>query len=248
MRSSERRKHRPIHRSMLAGLAFVALCGTAIGQADPETPQIRVTGNAMVSVPPESADVDVGVVTEAAEAQQAARLNAEKVDAVRKALVAAVGPEVKLETTNYSLQPKYRRSPEPGNELTVSGYTATNVLRVKDLNLDSVGKVIDAATDAGANTVSNTSFGLRDEEEVKGRALRLAAANARSKVDALASALGVHAGRILRVIEGEPDVVRPVSMFRGEMAMAQGAPPTTPIEPNSIEVRASVTLIVEISP
>jgi uncharacterized protein YggE len=130
----------------------------------------------------------------------------------------------------------------------VSGYTATNLLRVRELELDSVGKVIDAATSSGANSVGNVSFGLRDEEEVKTRALREAAANARSKAVTLASALGVRVVRVLTATEGEPDVIRPMPMYRAEAAMAEARSPMTPIEPNAIEVRASVTLVVEISP
>jgi uncharacterized protein len=240
--------NRLFYRPALAMVVTWIVGGTALCQPERETPQIRVTGRATVSAQPERADVDIGVVTEAKEAQQAARLNADKLDAVRKAVIAAVGRDTKLETVDYSLQPVYRRQPEPKNEPTVSSYIVTNVLRVRELELTSVGKVIDAATDSGANTVSNIRFGLRDEEEVKTRALREAAVNARSKVDTLAAALGVRVGRILTVIEGEPDIIRPMPAYRGEMVMAQAASPTTPIEPNAIEIRASVTLVVEIAP
>jgi uncharacterized protein YggE len=37
-------------------------------------------------------------------------------------------------------------------------------------------------------------------------------------------------------------------MYRAEMAMASAASPQTPVEPGAIEVRASVTLVVEVSP
>jgi uncharacterized protein YggE len=217
----------------------------ALSQASGETPQIRVTGRAELAVDPEEAEVDVGVVTEAAEAQEASRRNAEKLDATLKSLREALGPAAKFETVSYSLHPVYNR-PEPRSEPVVTGYTATNVVRVLEIPLDSVGKVIDVATSAGANTVRNIAFRLKDEEGVRARALRLAAADARGKADALAEALGVRIVRILSVIEGEPDVVRPMPMYRAELAMAEAAP--TPVEPGSIEIRASVTLVVEISP
>jgi uncharacterized protein len=240
----------PIHRirrSTFTGLLLFTLSRVGIAQSVPEIPQIRVTGRATISVPPERADVDVGVVTEATEAREAARRNAEKLDAVKQAVLAAVGRDTKLETVQYSLQPVYRRSPEPGNEPTVSGYTATNVLRVKELAIDSVGSVIDAATRSGANTVSNIGFGLRNEDEAKLRALGAAAVDAREKAEALAHALGVQTGRILSVLEGEPDVVRPMPAFRAQMSIAP-AEPQTAIGPNAIEFHASVTLVVEIMP
>jgi uncharacterized protein YggE len=191
------------HFMMLA--AFLGLCSPALAQAD--RPQIRVTGRATVSAQPEQASVDVGVVTEAPEAKDAARLNAEKLDSVLTAIRNALGAGAKFETVSYSLNPVYRH-PEPRREPVLTGYSATNVVRVKDLALDKVGEVIDLATSSGANSVSNIAFGLRDE----------------------------------------PDIVRPMPMYRAEMAMAQGAAPPTPIEAGAIEVRASVTLVVLITP
>jgi len=42
--------------------------------------------------------------------------------------------------------------------------------------------------------------------------------------------------------------VRPMPMYRTEMAMAQADSPPTPVEAGTIEVRASVTLVVGIRP
>ena len=200
-----------------------------------------------MSVQPEQASVDIGVVTEAPEAKDAARLNAEKLDRALKAIRSALGSGAKFETVSYSLNPVYRY-PEPRREPVLTGYSATNVVRVKELPLDKVGEVIDLATSSGANSVSNIAFGLRDEAAVKARALREAAIDARAKASALADALGVQVLGVLSVSEGEPDIVRPMPMYRAEMAMAQVDAPPTPFEAAAIEVRASVTLVVGISP
>jgi hypothetical protein len=189
--------------------------------------------------------VDVGVVTEAPEARDAARMNAEKLDIVLKAIRNALGSGAKFETVSYSLNPVYRY-PER-NEPVLTGYSATNVVRIRELALDTVGEVIDLATSSGANSVSNIAFGLRDEAAAKARALREAAIDARAKANALADALGLQVLGVLSVSEGEPDIVRPMPMYRAEMAMAQAAPPT-PVEAGAIEVRASVTLVVAIRP
>jgi uncharacterized protein YggE len=226
--------------------ALLGGAGRVSAQAAEPTPSIRVTGRATVSVQPEQASVDVGVVTQASEAADAARLNAQKLDAVLEAIRNALGSDAKFETVSYSLNPVYRY-PER-NEPVLTGYSATNVVRVKELALDKVGEVIDLATSSGANTVSNVAFGLRDEAAAKDRALRNAAKDARAKADALANALGVQVLGILSVSEGEPEIVRPMPRYRGEMAMAQAAPPPTPVEAGAIEVRASVTLVVSIRP
>ena len=232
-----------IHFLLLA--AFSALRSPAAAQTS-DSPQIRVTGRATVSVAPEEASVDVGVVTEAPEAKDAARLNAQKLDFVLKAIRNALGSGANFETVSYSLNPVYRY-PEPRTEPVLRGYSASNVVRVKELALDKVGEVIDLATSSGANSVSNIAFGLRDEAAAKARALREAAIDAKAKADALADALGVQVLGILSVSEGEPDIIRPLPTYRAEMAMAQ-APPPTPVEAGAIEVRASVTLSVAFRP
>ena len=227
-------------------VGFLSLAAAASAQTQEAKPQIRVTGRATVSVQPEQASVDVGVLTQATEAKDAARLNAEKLDAVLKALRGALGPGAKFETVSYSLNPVYRY-PEPRSEPILTGYSASNVVRVEELALDKVGEVIDLATTSGANSVSNIVFGLRDEAATKARALREAAIDAKAKADALADALGVQVLGILSVSEGEPDVIRPQPMYRAELAMAQADAPT-PVEAGTIDVRASVTLVVGISP
>lgn len=225
---------------------LVALLVGHVVMAQPEgpTPNIRVTGRAVISVQPEQAQVDVGVVTEALDAEAAARQNAEKLDAILRSLRAELGSDTKIETISYSLNPKYER-PEPRGQAVVSGYAATNIVRLRDLELGTVGKAIDLATAAGANSIQNIGFSLRDERAIKAQALEQAAVDARAKANTLATALGVGILRILSVSEGEPDIIRPSPMFRAEMAQAQAAP--TPVEPGTIEVHASVTLMVEIS-
>jgi uncharacterized protein YggE len=230
-------------------LAAILASTLATAQSAPtssEPPQIRVTGHARISAQPEQAEVDVGVVTEAPEAGDAARTNAEKLDRVLKALQNAFGPGARFETVSYSLNPVYRHD-EPRGQPVITGYHASNTLRVRDLQISQVGKAIDTATSSGANSVHNIVFKLKDEAAVQARALRDAAADARAKAQALGEALGLRVVRILVATEGEPEVIRPMPMYRAEMAMAAQAPPT-PVEPGAIEVRASVMLVVEVSP
>jgi hypothetical protein len=216
------------------------------GQTSDSTPSIRVTGKATLSVPPEEASIDLGIVTEAPDAKDAARHNAEKMAAVLEALRGKLGANARIETISYSLDPVYRY-PER-SEPVLAGYSARNIVRVKELPLDKVGETIDLATTSGANSVSNVSFGLRDEKATKARALRDAAADAKAKADTLADALGVQVLGILAVLEGEPEVIRPLGpMYRAEMAMAEQAAPT-PIEGGRIQVTATVTLVVGIRP
>ena len=155
--------------------------------------------------------------------------------------VRLLGANADIKTISYSVSPNYRY-PKEGGEPTITGYTATNIVRVTLDDLTRVGNVIDTATQAGANRVQNLQFTLKDEQNVQAQALREAAVKAKRKAETLASALNLKVVRVLSVVESSPTVipVRDVAYARTEAA-------STPIEPGTIEVRATVTFTVEIS-
>ncbi|MDB6087583.1 MAG: hypothetical protein JWN85_367 [Gammaproteobacteria bacterium] len=203
---------------------------------------IRVTGDSLVSAKPDRVQIDIGVLTQAAQSQTAAAQNATRLEAALTALRKAVGPGADIKTVSYSLNPDYQYHPN-GGEPTITGYTATNVVRVTLGDLAKIGSIIDTATQAGANRVEGIQFTLSDEQSVRSQALREAAQKARADADVLAGALGLKVVRILQVEEnGSAGPVRPV-MFEAR-AMAAKAP--TPIQPGSIDVGATVVLTVEV--
>jgi uncharacterized protein YggE len=116
---------------------------------------------------------------------------------------------------------------------------------VKTDVLTDVGKVIDLATQAGANTIRRLQFTLKDDRAVRLKALAEAAAKAEAQAEALAAALGVRILRILSAVESEAPMVRPLGMDVMALRGAPAAP--TPVEAGTIDVRASVTLTVEIA-
>jgi uncharacterized protein YggE len=207
-------------------------------------PSIRVTGEAAVTTKPDQAQIDVGVVTEEKNAQAAATENAEKLDAVLGELRKALGPGADIKSTSYSLTPVYHY-PKEGGTPTITGYSATNVIQVKTSELTQVGKIIDTATQSSANRIQSLQFTLKDEQAVYIQALREAVTKARAKAEAIASALGLKTVRVLSVEEGGP-LSRPV--YAEGMQARAAAPVQTPVEPGTIEVRARVTLTVEIAP
>ncbi len=210
-----------------------------------DRPTIRVGGEATILAKPDQAELDLGVVSQAATGQAAATQNAQKLDAVLAQLRKVLGSGADIKTLNYSLTPNYRY-PKEGGQPTISGYTASNVVEVKTGDLPQVGKLIDVAIQAGANTVQSLRFTLKDEQPVLSQALRQAAVKARAKADALASALGVKIVRVLRVDESGQPIRFGVAESMAMHARDSAAPPT-PVEPGTLEVRATVTLAVEIA-
>lgn len=231
-----------IARNLFIVILLFAVTGAAQESREKLPPSIRTTGEAEVTVQPDRARIDIGVVTQANSSKAAAEQNAQKLEATLARLRQLLGANADIKTVSYTLTPNYRY-PGNGGEPTITGYTATNIVRVTLDDLARVGAVIDTATQAGANRIQSLQFTIKDEQPATAQALRDAAAKARRKADALASALGVRIVRVLTVVEsGGPVVpVRDVAFARAEAA-------STPIEPGTIEIRASVALTVEIAP
>jgi len=224
-----------------AAVFTIASATVAAQERAQNPPSIQVTGEATVTVQPDQAQLEIGVVTQAAKSDEAATRNAQRLEKVLADLRAVVGSQGKVETVGYSLQPDYRYPGDRGGEPTITGYTATNLVRVALNDLSRVARAIDAAAGSGANRIQALRFGLKDEQAVRAQALREAAARARSKADALASALNLQIVRVLSVSEAGG----PVGPMR-EAMLARAADAATPIEPGTVEVRATVTLVVEI--
>lgn len=227
-------------------LAVAQLAAIAQDQPPPGPPRsfIRTTGEAVVNTKPDQARIDIGVTTQGPTAQAAAAQNARQLDAVVNEIKKAFSNAAELKTIGYSVNPDYRY-PKQGGEPTIAGYTANNILQIKMNDLAQVGKLIDLATQSGANRVQGVQFSLKDESAIQSQALHEAAVKARSKAEALASASGVKILRVMSLEEGPTNIVRPM-MATAMEARAQGPAPPTPVESGTIEVRANVTLMVEI--
>lgn len=232
-------------RSFITLLALLA-CATPSTAQEDVAPHIRVTGEATMSVEPDQAEIDVGVVSQAPTAQEASEANATKLDAVLTAVRNVVGSDAEIETTGYSLRPNYHR-PRAGGEATITSYTATNLVRVTKVDVDSAGEVIDAAIGAGANNVERLHFTVADPESYRLRVLGDATRRARTKAETIATALELEIVRVQSVSEGTPVVVRPYEA-RTTMMQAEAAAPPTPVEPGTVEVSATVTLVVTVGP
>jgi hypothetical protein len=207
-------------------------------------PSVTASGEAVISAEPDQAEIDIGVVTQARGAPDAAKENAEKAARVLAEVKKLLGKGDEVKTAGYSLTPNYRYP--QGGKPEITGYTATSILRIKSGNLANVGKLIDASMQSGANNINRLAFTLKDEHAAQLQALRLATQKARAKTDELAAALGLKIVRILALNEVERGV-RPITMpiARGAQMEALAAAPT-PVETGTIEVRSSVTLTAEL--
>jgi uncharacterized protein len=216
-------------------------------EVTPRVPSITVSAEALVSVEPDQAEIDIGVVAEAKTAAQAAKDNATKLAAVVAEIKKLLKTGDQTKTVGYSVTPNYRTpNPREGGKPEIVGYTATNIVQVKMAGIQDVGRLIDAATAAGANRIQRLVFTLKDQDAAQREALRNATVKAKAKAEDVAKALAVKLVRVMSVAENE----RSFQPFVRERAaasdmLAQQAP--TPIESGTVQIRSSVTLVAEVT-
>lgn len=200
---------------------------------------IQATGNAILSVNPDQASIDVSVVTQGATAQQAAQQNAAQTNTVIGALNQVLGATGTVQTVSYSVYPNYSSAPGQNNQIV--GYTANNTVRATTTDLTLPGPLIDAANQAGAGNVGNLSFSLQNPEPFQEQALTAAAKQGQAHAAAIAAGLGVKAGAIVSAQEGSETI--PVVMT----GIAAAGPASTPIKSGPVTVSATVTITVQLS-
>jgi uncharacterized protein YggE len=193
---------------------------------------VQANGSATLSANPDQAQIEIGVVTVGSTAQDSAQQNATQTTAVLNAVKAILGANGSIQTVSYYVQPRYTNS----SPATINGYTTSNTVRVITIDLSIIGKLIDAANQAGANSVSSLSFGLQDPEPLIEQALTQATKQALAHANAIASGLG---GKIASVISAqEASSYTPI--------VVGGAAPTaatTPVQTGTVNVYANVTVV-----
>ncbi len=213
-----------VSRFLLA-VTLVALAAPAL-PAEPAAPRsISVTGQGAASGKPDIATLDAGVQTFAATVVEASRDNQAVVDRIFAALEKQGIAEKDIQTANYSIWPEQQMPRgETSGTPRITGYRVSNTVHVKVRDIEAVGKVLAAVTDAGANSVNGIQFGVENTDALEAEARRLAMADARSRAQSLAELAGVELGEVLTLsMSSSPGYPRPYAMARMEMADA-GAP------------------------
>jgi uncharacterized protein YggE len=228
----------------LSGCSVCLLLASASGfaQAGPRPHFVRASGEAVVSAKPDRAEITIGLSTRAPTADAASAQNAAQTTAALNAIKQALGSGGQIKTSGYSLAPQYDYA--NGKPPHLSGYEASNSVIVTVDQLPLLGKVIDAATQTGATNVNGVSFTLKDSSAVRRQALTEAAAQARANAEALAKALNV---QVVGLLEAEPSESpagpRPMFAMAASVAKERVA---TPIEAGDLEIRAIVTVSLEV--
>jgi len=227
---------------VIALLVALGGCTTRVVTTDGATPLYTVTaaGTGTTASAPDTAEMYFGVTILKTDAKSALENASAAADAITKAVKNAGVAAEDIQTANVSVYPQY--SYAEGKSPAITGYSATVQVRVKLRDFETIGDVISAASNAGANEISGPNFTLSDDAEARATSLTLAVENARRQAQVMAEAAGKSLGEIVSI--SETGVSVPV--IYGNRAAYDTIESGVPIEAGQLDVTASVTVVFEL--
>ena len=224
---------------LLAVIIVVSIVRDRI--VNPSQNQVTVTGQGRVEYQPDEATVTLGVRVEKVNPADAAlnQLN-EKMGKITEAVKALGIGEQDIKTGAYTLIPQYDFK---HGVSSVAGYNASEslIIKVRDIqnNPELTGKVISAASAAGANDVDSVNFSVSNINELKQQARLKAISDAKAKSQVMFQAAGVKAGKTIGWYENfvqSPDNPTPLAYGMGGSDMLSSkAPAAAPQVPSGTQ-------------
>lgn len=246
------RENRLTHH--LAGIVTVLLLVVALnnlwdlfarwGWVNPavqEPKTITVNAEGQVTVTPDTARINISVVTDGKTADEVQQRNTETMNKVIE-YVKGAGVESKdIKTTFYNLYPKYDYI---GGRQIPAGFTLTQSAEIKIRDLKKVGELITGTVAQGANQVQGVEFFVDDPDKFRMEARKEAFDKAQAKAKELSKLAGVRLGDVVTFSEssfGQPPIFYEKAYGLG---IGGGGAPDT--QPGSQEITVSVNVVFEI--
>ena len=204
-----------------------------------ERPVLSVSGTAEAFAPPDEVVVRLGVRERSATAFDAQnRANGVMQNFLQSLEDIGISKQ-HVQTSRIMLTDI--EDPRTGQKVNPPSYQAAIALSVRLSDLDLAGKVIDAGISSGVNTIDGVDFRLRNERPYQLKAYKEAVADARSKADAIAEALGMTITGVDEVsIDGAGHYPRPRAQMMAGHSI--GAMYETPLEQGELQVSVTVSI------
>jgi uncharacterized protein YggE len=203
---------------------------------------VSTSATAHRRIPNTVADISVGIQTQGGDAASVSRDLAQRSQTLLDWL-RGQGAE-RLATDQISFQPQTHE--EKSGQQKIVGYTGSTSVSFRTTP-EKVGAILSGVLDHGANTIQQTSYAPKEEEQDKVRK-ELAQEATRTAVaqgDAVAEAAGTHVIGVREVNVEPSGIIRPMPMMR--MSVNAMAAPTPPMGAEAGEQETSVTVSVKLT-
>jgi uncharacterized protein YggE len=229
-----------------AGLALAFLVpGAAL--AAPPPPTLAVTGSGTVERAPDRVVLTFDIVTNDDRAAVATSTN-NTISSALSAKLAAAGIHPGQErTTSFTIN--FQPRPSASNQQVGMryGYIVSRTISVTTDAVTQVGALIDAAVSAGATDVNGVQFTLKDASEAQRAAQAAAVADARAQAEVIATAAHLRLAGVLSIDAGTGSpIIGPRPLMLRANVQALSVP--TDVQPSSLSVQRSVTVVYALAP
>ena len=227
---------------VVAALPGPANAQARVAAADPGGTTAVITGQGVVSRPPDMATLGINITTNNDTSVVATSANSAVTSALQTTLapLGVAGNQIRTTYYNVTFTPRPVPAPVAPQFKQIFGYVVSRQMQINVTTIANVGKIVEAAVSAGATSVNNVSFGLTDRTSANEAALELAIADAGAQAMVLARASH------LRLIGIRQIAVNASANFPapGPFRIASTVPQMTGIDlpPTLVDVRASVTV------
>lgn len=199
---------------------------------------VNVSGQSLISVEPNQANIQLGVVTIESQANQAQQSNAATSQQVIQSILSLHIPRENIQTVEYTIFPQYDFH---DGVQQFQGYQVTHIFRIQTDDINQLGSIVDLATSHGANRIERITFSVKNRDQIYQQALQIALSNAYEKACSLAQTMRVPLQPIpIRIIEDT--VSPPVIPYHSFQSQEMVAGVSTPIEAGKIDIEAELTV------
>ncbi len=183
-----------IKYNMIIILSLLLMSISAVAETTQNT--IQVTGFAKLEVNNNQGHISTTVSTLALTADEAISENSVIMNNIISELSNAGINNSNLQTSNFSISPKYDWN---DNRRVFLGYSVNNSLTITVETISNIGPIIDLLVDAGATRIDRVSFRAENTEEIQSQAMVAATADAFKKATVLAQASSVSLGQAVSI-------------------------------------------------
>ncbi len=211
----------------------------------PNSYSVTVVGEGTVSIQPDIATASIGVEVVRPTVREASVAAEAIMEEVQAALLSQNLDESDIQTRHFSI---FAERFGPGGLLDEDDvrYRVSNTVFITIQDLESIGDVLDAAIDAGANNIYGVDFSLADPASVESEARAKAVADAYDKAEELADIIDVEVGDVMGISE----IIGQGGGFFGgnfsRMAAAEMGGGSGPISPGELNLTMQLQITYEL--
>ena len=230
-------------KTMLLACLVALMVFTACADGKDKT-EINVNGSGEVLVAADTAVITLGITTQNKDVLEAQNTVNAAIEKIRTALIENGIKKEDINTDRLRIYAVYDYS---NNVERLTAYNASSYLAIRTTDMDMVGKIIDIAFGAGANTLNDIAFSASDTEEASTEALTDAVKDARRKAEIMAAAAGLKITGIESITEsysysGDSGVN---AFYKNAVMADEATGASTLVQASKLKVSASVSIVFE---